>query len=93
MNNFKIIFLDAIKLVLKNFLFKKIFGAIVGGFKGIILTYVIDLLFSKIVKPGYLFIFRKIEILIEKIKVRKKIEDLKDAETEEEFNNAVDDLP
>ena len=80
------------KLVIK-FALKKIFGAVVGGIKGFIATYIIGKLWDKWLKAPTLWLGRKIPIWIKRPFRKKKAKKLQGAKSEEDVDSAVDNMP
>ena len=79
------------KLVIK-FALKKIFGALVGGIKGFIASYILGKLWDRILKPAVLWLGRKVPIWIKRPFRKKKAKALQEAKSEADVDSAVDDL-
>ncbi len=71
----------------------KIFGAVVGGIKGFLFKIAFSKLWKEIIYPGVTWVFRKVKTFFNGIKYRKKARKLEEAKTEDEFDEATDDMP
>lgn len=66
--------------------------ALGGGIKGYIITKVIEFTFNKFLSPAIIFIITKGEHIIDNKRIHISIKELEDAQTDIDFDNAVDDL-
>lgn len=71
----------------------KIFGRVVGGVKGYIITKIVGRLVDKVIKPAYKWATRKTYIFFKKFKFKKAGKKVEEAESENDFNDSFDDLP
>lgn len=76
-----------------EWLFKKIFGAVVGGIKGWLLTKVYEYLWKKVIKPKAQEAFRWVTRLYKDWQYQKKAKKVKEADNEDDWDSSVDNLP
>ena len=76
-----------------EFLCKKFFGSVIGGVKGFIAKWVFGKLWGEILKPLLLKACRKSVTFLNRIKYKKKAKALNEADTENKFDAATDNLP
>jgi len=95
MQNLKQTILDLLKSIAFKAISKKLFGFIVGGFKGFILNFLLDRVFSKALEPFLNLCIRKGYLLIDKTKGKilvKKFNRAKEENNEEDYNSTIDNL-
>ena len=81
--------LEQVSQILKSVVSMKLFGRLLGGIKGLLFSFA----WEKLIVPLMKYASQKIGAILLKIRNDKKIDKLKEAKNEDEFNSAVDNLP
>jgi len=82
-----------LKKWLYQWLIKKIIGTAIGGVYGWIAGFAYDIAWKKAIKPVAKKVATEIVMVYRRINNKKKIEDLQNAKTEDDFDSSVDRLP
>jgi hypothetical protein len=83
---------DFLKEIAVKFALKKIFGAVIGGVQGFVVSFIVGKLWDKYLKPLFLWAFRKLEILAKRPFRKKEAEELLNANTNQDIDAAIDNL-
>lgn len=82
---FKEVFIQAIEKLLEV----QVLGGL-GGILGLVAGFALAYAFRRFLKPLIQYVFRKLHALASKKKAEKKIEEIKNAKTDKQFDDAVD---
>jgi uncharacterized membrane protein required for colicin V production len=82
-----------LKDLFKKEVIKKILGSAAGGLRLFLLVTALNYLWKKFLGPAIRYSFRKVTKFFNGLKYKKKAKRLENAETENDFNSATDNLP
>ena len=86
-------FIKWFKDLFKKEAIKRILGSAAGGFKLFLVKIGLHYLWKELLGPSVKYLLRKATKFFHKIKYKKKAKRLENAETDDEFDSAVDDMP
>jgi len=89
----KDLILEYLRKFLYDWLLRRLLGSAVGWTWALAYRVVFGILWNRYLYPVLLTLWRKAETAVRKYGSRKKIKKVREAEGEEEFDEAFDDLP
>ena len=71
---------------------RRIFGAVVGGFWGWLIAFAAEKLWTHVISRFARFVTRKTARVVRRQTIKEQLERIRDAENDDDWNDAVDDL-
>jgi len=84
--------LKPLRDVFKLVVVKRLLGVAFGGIKGFFLNIILNIVWAQMVVPFLYKLEQEYRRSVEENKVKKQMEEIKNAKTKDEFNSAVDRL-